>query len=59
MPLDIEHLLIYAIVLLALAWLVRGVFKKRAKKPGCGGDCGCEGVKRNPTIQRFLDRRKP
>jgi|TARA_B110000438_G_C15813892_1_gene651002 hypothetical protein len=59
MPLDLEHFFIYAIVLLALAWLFRGLFKKRKAKPGCGGDCGCEGVKRDPTIQQFLDKREP
>lgn len=57
MPTDFQHIVIYLIVLGALAMVVRFSLAARKRKPGCGQNCGCEGVKRDPSIQRFIDRR--
>jgi hypothetical protein len=58
MPTDPQSLLIYAIVVLALSWLGWRGWRRYARRTGCGSDCGCEdGVRRDPVIQRFLERR--
>ena len=61
MPTDVESLIIYAIVAAAAAMLVWGAWAKRKRKSACSGDCKCPGVelKRDPAIQKFLDRAKP
>jgi len=59
MPTDLQSILVYAIVLVALVWLVwRFVKKRRCVRPGCPPECGCgDGVRRDPAIQRFMDKR--
>ncbi|MFP4541249.1 MAG: FeoB-associated Cys-rich membrane protein [Opitutales bacterium] len=58
MPTEPQHLLVYLIVLATLVWIGRRVLARRRRKPGCASDCGCDGVKRDPTIQRVLDKRR-
>lgn len=59
MPTDIESILIYLIVLLALLFLTRGFWQKKKHRSSCDEDCGCDAVKikRHPVIKKFIDRR--
>lgn len=57
MPFDFQHLLIYLAVIAAVAWLVRGQFKRKGACGGSCGDCGAP-IKRNPVIENLVRRQQ-
>jgi len=38
---DVQDIIAYALVVAAVAFLIKKYFFKKKQKPGCGGDCGC------------------
>lgn len=61
MPVDLQHLIVYAVVLGTAGAFVYALLPKRrrAQSATCGSGCGCDkgGLKRHPVIARWLKRR--
>ena len=60
MPFSIEHLVIYAVVLLVLAYLGRRLYCSMRRSGKCSENCPCgKGeIRRDPVIANYLKRDK-
>lgn len=60
MPLSIEHLIIYGIVLLVLFFLGRRLFCSLRESGKCSRNCSCgkQEIKRDPVITDYLKKTK-
>ena len=60
MPTSIEHLIVYAIVLLVLFYLGRRLFCSMRTSGKCSDNCSCgKGeIRRDPVITNYLDKTK-
>jgi len=60
MPLSLEHLIIYGIVLLVVFFLGRRLICSLRESGKCSRNCSCgKGeIKRNPVISDYLKKRR-
>lgn len=60
MPISLENLLIYGIVLLVLLYLGRRLFCSMRGTGRCSRNCSCgkEEIRRDPVIDKYLKKQK-